>query len=58
LVTVGSATVVSVPVVAAVAAGGGVVFGAAAAYANYRKQQRIEEEFERAMKDANGDAAP
>ena len=52
ILTVGSAATVSLPVVASVAAGGAVVGGAAAAFASYRKQSRIEEEFEALM---NGD---
>ena len=46
LFTVGTATVVSLPVVLAVGGGAAVVGGAAAAYLNYRKQRNIEAEFE------------
>jgi len=54
LLTVGTATVVSIPVVVAVAAGGAVVGGAAAAYSSYRKQKQIEEEFDRLTKGQAG----
>lgn len=54
-ITVGTATVVSTPVVLAVGAGGAVVGGAAAAYLNYRKQRGIEEEFRKLTKQGDSD---
>jgi len=49
-ITVGSSAFVALPVVAIVAAGGAIVGGLTAAYANYRKQQAIEDEFDRLTK--------
>jgi hypothetical protein len=50
ILTIGSATVISLPVVLAVGAGGAIVGGAAAAYFNYRKQRNVEAEFDELVK--------
>jgi len=46
LITIGSTTVVSAPVVASMSVGGAVLGGIAAAFYSNRRQQKIEEEFD------------